>query len=224
MRKSPLPLVAMLFLWVGSLSAQQHKQSYQLRPGDQVTVSVFTAAGQQVDVVSGQRIIDRSGDIFLPYVGTVHVAGLDETELRDLLAKRYGGFYSDPVVDVKANLRVSITGAVARPGQYFLDPTSTIVDALANAGGMGSEVAVAANQIPADQGAVRLVRDGKTMFLDLRPGEVSDSVLTMRIKSGDWINVPTRARSHVRDDIQFWGGVLSFVTSVVGLVYFIGHH
>lgn len=224
MPKSILPLAALFFLWAGPLSAQQHRQTYQLRAGDQVTVSVFTAAGQKVDVVSGQRIINRSGDIFLPYVGTVHVAGLDETGLRDLLAKRYGSFYSDPVVDVKANLRISITGAVGHPGQYFLDPTSTIVDAIAKAGGMASEVAVASNQIPANQAAVRLVRDGKTMFLDLRPGQVTDSVLKMRIKSGDWINVPTRARSHVRDDIQFWGGVLSFLTSVVGLVYFMGHH
>ncbi len=224
MLQRALTLTALVLFGAGSLSAQEKQLSYELRPGDQVTISVFTAAGEQVGVVSGQRIINRAGDIFLPYVGTVHVAGLDENGLRELLTQRYGGFYSDPVVDVKANLRVSITGAVGRPGQYFLDPTSTIIDAIANAGGMGSEVAVAANQIPSDQGAVRLVRDGKTFLLDLRPGEAADSVLNMRIKSGDWINVPTRGRSKIRDDVQFWGGMLSFVTSIFGFAYLIGHH
>lgn len=219
-----LALAALVLLGAGPPLAAQQKQSYALQPGDQVTVQVYTAAGAQVDVVSGQRIIDRGGNIFLPYVGTVHVAGLDEMGLRELLTRRYGSFYSEPVVDVKVSLRISITGAVGRPGQYFLDPTATIVDAIANAGGMAPELAVASTQLPADQSAVRLVRDGKTFILNLRPDQVADSVLKMRVRSGDWINVPVRSRSRVRDDIQFWGGVLSFVTSIVALGYLIGHH
>ncbi len=219
-----LTLAALVLVCSRPLSAQDTPPAYQLRPGDQLTIQVFTAAGERVDVVSGQRVVDRSGDIFLPYVGSVHVAGLDETGTRELLAQRYGSFYSDPVVDVKADLRVSVTGAVGRPGQYFLDPTATIVDAIANAGGMMSELAVSSVQIPADQSAVQLVRDGRTYRLNLRPDQVADSVLKMRVKSGDWINVPSRTRSRVRDEIQFWGGVLSFVTSAFALVYLVGHH
>ena len=43
----------------------------------------------------------------------------------------------------------------------------------------------------------------------------------MRIQSGDWIHVPYRERSRVRDEIQFWGSVVSFAASVVGLVILI---
>ncbi len=222
MLQRALPLIALVLLATRSLAAQD-TTSYAIRPGDRVTVQVFTAAGERVDVVAGQRIVNRKGDIFLPYAGTVHVSGLDEMGLRELLTQAYGGFYSDPVVDVKVELRVSVTGAVRLAGQYFLDPTATILDAVATAGGMATEYAVASSQIPADQQNVRLVRDGKTLILNLRPDEVADSVLRMRIRSGDWINVPTRDRSRVRDDIQFWGGVLSFVTSLVGLVYLITH-
>lgn len=222
MLQRALSLIALVFLAVSGLSAQD-TTSYAVRPGDRVTVQVFTAAGERVDVVGGQRIIDRTGDIFLPYVGTVHVAGLDEMGLRDLLTRRYGSFYSDPVVDVKVELRVNVTGAVGHPGQYFLDPTATLVDAVATAGGMASEYAVTNVQIAADQSRVRLVRNGRSYTVNLRPSEVADSVLLMRIRSGDWIHVPARERSRVRDNVQFWGSVLSFVASFVGLIYLIGH-
>ncbi len=118
-------------------------------------------------------------------------------------------------------LRVSVTGSVRSAGQLYLDPTATITDAIARAGGMAAEVAVIGNQIPANQAEVRLVRDGGTTILNLRPDEVQDSVLQMRIKSGDWIHVPPRDRSRVRDEIQFWGSVLSFVSSIAAVVVLI---
>lgn len=212
-------LACLALLAAAPLAAQE--PSYALRPGDRITAEVFTAAGERVDVVSGSRIIDRNGDVFLPFVGSVHVAGLDETSLRRLLVDRYEPYYADPVVDVEVELRVSVTGSVGQPGQLYLDPTATLVDAIAQAGGMASEIAVATIQIPANQSEVRLVRDGVTTILNLRPDEVTEEVLRMRIKSGDWLHVPPRDRSRIRDEIQFWGGVLSFVGSLAALVVLI---
>jgi protein involved in polysaccharide export with SLBB domain len=203
------------------LRAQETDGNYSLRPGDRVTVEVFTAAGQRVEVVSGERILDRDGNAYLPYIDNVHLAGLDEVACRQLLVERYGHFYDDPVVNVKVQLRVNVTGAVGKPGQYFLDPTATLIDALSNAGGAGSEVAVATNQVEADPGHVRLVRDGKTMLLDLRPDNVTDEVIHMRIRSGDWIHVPPRPRSRIRDEITFWGSVTTFITSIAVLIIYI---
>ncbi len=223
MRYRALALAALVLLGSGSAAAQR-VESYALSSGDRVTIHIYTAAGAKVDVVSGQHIVDREGNIFLPYVGSLHVAGLDETGLRELLVRRYSTFYSDPVVDVEVALHVTVTGAVGRPGEYFLDPTATIIDALANAGGMASQYAVASNQLASNPGAVRLVRQGKTIILDLRPQQVADSVLNMRVKSGDWIDVPVRGTSRVRDDVQFWGSILSFLTSIFALSYLVAHH
>ena len=199
----------------------QAQEDYAIRPGDKVTISVFTAAGEQVGVVSGERILDRDGDIYLPYVGTIHAAGQNQTSLREQLVARYETFYSQPVVNVKVELRVNITGSVGRPGQYFLDPTATIIDAVSAAGGAGTEFAITSQVLPSDQSKIRLVRDGVSTIFSLRPDEVTLETLNLRIRSGDWIHVPTRARSRVRDEITFWGSVLSLAGSAVSVILLI---
>jgi polysaccharide export outer membrane protein len=198
--------------------AAQDTAPYTLRPGDRITVDVFTAAGQRVDVVSGARIVDREGAMYLPYVGTVQTAGLDETGLRTRLTELFGHFYDQPVVNVKVELRVNVTGSVGRPGQYYLDPSATIIDAIAEAGGAASEYALNTIQIPSDQSQVRLVRDGRTQILNIRPDEITEPVIRMRIHSGDWIHVPARRRSRVRDELTFWGSIISFATGVATLI------
>lgn len=220
-----LPRALFLLFLLGSAAPRfpaQAQDSYAIRSGDRVTTQLFSAAGEEVGVIGGERIVDRNGDVFLPFVGSIQVAGLDETGLRDLLTRRYSTFYDQPVVDVRVELRVNITGAVGQPGQYFLDPTATVADAIAEAGGLGPEFAVSNLQIPSDPGRVRLVRDGEARILNLRPEDVADEVLNMRIQSGDWFHVPYRQRSRIRDEVTFWGSVISFAASVVGLVVLIG--
>jgi polysaccharide export outer membrane protein len=199
----------------------QNDAPYELRPGDKVTAEVFTAAGEQVSVVSGERILDRDGNVYLPYIGTVHLAGLDQVAARDSLVARYSHFYDQPVVNLTVKLRVNVTGVVGRPGQYYLDPTATIIDALSNAGGIGSDVSVASIQVASDPEHVRLVRDGQTLILNLRADEISDSVINMRIRSGDWIHVPPQPSSRIRSELTFWGSILSFTSSIVALIVYI---
>ncbi len=79
------------------------------------------------------------------------------------------------------------------------------------------------NNIPSDQSRVRLVRDGESHVLNLRPDEVTDSVLNLPIRSGDWIHVPNQARSRLRDELQFWGNVISFVFNLVAIIIFVGN-
>ena len=196
--------------------------AYAVQSGDRIQLQMFTAAGVEVGEVEGERIIDRAGNVFLPYVGTVMVVGLDQGGIRELLVDRYSEFYSDPVIDVKVELKISVTGAVPQPGQFYLDPTATLAEALATAGGTTPEFAISAVFIPSDPTQVRLVRDGVATILNFRAEEVSQETLNMRIKSGDWLHVPYQPRSRVRDEIQFWGSVIGILTSTIGLAVLIG--
>ena len=155
-------------------------------------------------------------------MGTVRAAGLDQNSLRELLVEVYGVFYAEPVVNVKVELQVSVTGAVPRPGRFYMDPTATLVDALADAGGPNIEYAVTGSQIPADPREIQLVREGVRQTLNFHPAEITEETLRIRIRSGDWIHVPPQDRTRVREEVMFWGTLLSFATSVIGLVVLIG--
>jgi polysaccharide biosynthesis/export protein len=197
--------------------AQQAPAGYGVQPGDQIETTFYTAGGEALTSVGGNRLVDREGNVFFPYVGTVHVEGLDAGAIRSLLAKRFEPFYKDPVITVNVKLKVNITGVVGAPGHYLFDPTTTIMDALAQAGGTGLEFTIS-NNAAADLENSRLVRDGRTIILDLRPEAADPIPLQMRVQSGDWIHVPPQVRSRIRDDITFWSGVISLLTSVVAVI------
>jgi polysaccharide export outer membrane protein len=104
--------------------------------GDQLTVQV-----QDLDEIRGDHPIrvDSQGNINLPILGRVHVAGLSvegtETELR----KRLITVLKDPEVTVTvAEFRshpVSILGSVRTPGVVQLTGTKTLSEVLSMAGG-----------------------------------------------------------------------------------------
>ena len=187
--------------------------------GDQVIIAFYTAAGVEVTEVSGERTVDPNGEIFLPFLGTVSVRGLETAGIRSLLVDRYSALYSDPVVEVVTNVNVNITGAVQNPGQFFLPASATLVDALARAGGATSEVEASGGASDASQ--VRLVRDGVSTIIDMRPLDVRPQVLDLKVQSGDWLYVPRSQRSRTREDINFWGSVVSTLFTAASLVILI---
>lgn len=201
-------------LLASPLGAQNTARSteYGLQPGDQVETTFYTAGGEALASVAGTRLVDREGNVFFPFIGTVHVQGSDAQVIREQLVQRFGPYYKDPVITVTVKLKVNITGIVGAPSHYLLDPTTTIVDAIAQAGGTGLEFQVA-NNAPADLEHVRLVREGQTIMMNLRPETADPRPLEMRVQSGDWIYVPPRPRSRFRDDISFYAGLLSLFTS-----------
>jgi len=194
-----------------------------VRPGDRIEIEMFTAAGEPLEEVGGTRTVDRNGNLFLPFVGSIEVAGQDASDIRELLERRYADYFSSPVVNVETQIRVNVTGSVRSPGNYFVDPTSTLIDVLSTAGGMNSEVAFGTFGAPADPSRVQLVRGQERRSLDLRPESVDEEILNIRIRSGDWLHVPPRTRSQLRDDVQFLGSITSLITSVLTVVILLGN-
>jgi polysaccharide export outer membrane protein len=210
-------LVVAALLTQGLGAQQSDATDYGVRPGDQIETTFYTAGGEVVGPIQGSRLVDREGNLFFPYVGTVHVEGLDAGEIRALLLQKFAPFYKDPVLTVDVKLKVNITGVVGSPGHYLFDPTATVIDAVSQAGGTGLEFTIA-NNAAADLENARLVRDGRTIILNLRPEAADPATMTMRVQSGDWIHVPPRGRSRFRDDITFWSGVISLFTSIVATI------
>jgi protein involved in polysaccharide export with SLBB domain len=192
-----------------------------VQSGDQVSIAFYTSAGERLDEVSGARTVDPNGELFLPFLGTVAVAGMGSADIRRLLEERYGALYSNPVVEVVAQVHVNVTGAVRNPGQYFVPSSATLVDALTRAGGVTSDVDLSMGGGASDPSQVRLVRDGVGTVIDMRPLSASPEVIGLRVQSGDWLFVPRAQSSRLRENVTFWGSVFSMLFTAVSLVVLI---
>lgn len=208
-------LFALGFLLAGVATAEGQLATAGVRPGDQVIIEFYTAAGKSIPEVAGERIVDQSGELFLPYVGPVLVEGLTAGEIRTTLRNRYESFYEDPVIDVQTKFRVNVTGAVREPGNYLVEPTTTIVDVVSLAGGLGTSVSAGVSGGAPDAARVHLFRDGGSSVLDLRAEHADPALMNMRVTSGDWIWVPAQSISIWRENLSLIGGVLSIAASVV---------
>jgi polysaccharide export outer membrane protein len=104
--------------------------------GDLLAVSVLGAPDYHYDVR-----VSSSGEISLPMVGSIKVAGLTtpqaETTIAQALQKQ--GFFNDPRVSVfvkeYSTSGTSVLGEVQHPGIYPLLGHRTLLDALSAAGG-----------------------------------------------------------------------------------------
>lgn len=106
---------------------------YQLGTGDQIRISVFG----QPDL-SGQFVVDGTGAIALPLIGTIQAQGKSTTELEQTIYDRLiDGYVRDPQVSAEViNYRpFYILGEVSNPGEYPYTNNLTVLNAVASAGG-----------------------------------------------------------------------------------------
>ena len=67
------------------------------------------------------RTVDENGDLDMPIIGPIQCKGKTRSELAQEIADkiREGGYISDPTVNIQfADMKISVIGEVARPGQY----------------------------------------------------------------------------------------------------------
>jgi protein involved in polysaccharide export with SLBB domain len=108
---------------------------YTLDSGDRLRVVVF---GQ--DGLTNSYVVDASGHIAMPLIGSVLARGLTTDQLAGALtAKLRDGYIREPhvAVEVEAYRPFFILGEVTQPGQYPYVANMTAETAVAIAGGFG---------------------------------------------------------------------------------------
>ena len=93
---------------------------------------------QRKDVYATFKV-NAAGNINLPLIGTVKVAGLNRDEASQLIASKYSQKeLKRPLIDVRINnLYVVVLGEVSNEGKYILDRENyELIDILAEAGGL----------------------------------------------------------------------------------------
>jgi polysaccharide export outer membrane protein len=115
-------------------------QVHQLGPRDLIQIKVY----QQPDLTQEIRV-DDDGTVTLPLVGQVRAAGMTvEAFARDLVA-RYREFLLNPEITVfvkeynKREMEISVLGEVGKSGFFRFEEKSTLLDVLAQVGGLKPE-------------------------------------------------------------------------------------
>ena len=114
--------------------AAHSDDNYVIGANDVLAINVW----KEPDV-SRSVPVRSDGKISLPLVGELQAGGQTPRQLEQEIAKRLQNFISEPEVTVivteSKSQKINILGMVARPGTYLLTGTTTILDAVAMAGG-----------------------------------------------------------------------------------------
>jgi polysaccharide biosynthesis/export protein len=113
-------------------------KDYRVGPNDLIDIEVL-----DLDNLKRTVRVNAAGAISLPLIGQVVVGGLTSQEVEARIADRYREKYlQNPQVSIFikefTTERITIEGAVARPGIFPLAGRMTLLRALALAGGFGS--------------------------------------------------------------------------------------
>lgn len=111
-----------------------HNNTYVIGDDDLLEVNVW----KEPDV-SRTIPVRSDGKISLPLVGEVQAAGRTPVQLEEDITNRLRNFITEPAVTVMVqkinSLKFNVMGEVIKPGSYALTTATTIVDAIATAGG-----------------------------------------------------------------------------------------
>ena len=181
-------VMALLFILSPFLAVPQEKftQEYRIGPKDLLEISVFGA-----DELSRTVRVSEDGKVTLPLLGEVLVDGLTKSEVEKKLGQLLGEKYvQNPQVTVfireYQSKRVSVLGAVEKPGPYQLLGRQTLMQIISEAGGLTRD---AGNEIV----IIRQLPDGSSTSLRISIDDLflkGDAKLNVPMEAGDIVTVP----------------------------------
>jgi polysaccharide biosynthesis/export protein len=179
-------VIALVLASVPLVAQDKITQEYKVGPKDLLEISVFGA-----DQLSKTVRVSEDGKITMPLLGEVLVDGLTKSEVEQTLARLLGEKYvQNPHVTVfireYQSKRVSVLGAVEKPGPYQLLGRQTLMQIISEAGGLtrdaGSEIVI-----------IRQLSDGTSTSLRISIDDLfikGDAKLNIPLEAGDIVNVP----------------------------------
>jgi polysaccharide export outer membrane protein len=173
----------------------------KLGPGDLIELNVYN-----VPELTTKARVSNTGDVYLPLVDYVHVAGLTQEEAQAVIEKRLeeGGFVRNPHVTIfvdEANSQgVTVLGEVAKPGIYADPADRKLYEVISLAGGFTGNAAR----------KIAVIRRGQAdaIHIDL-PRNLGDDVSgNIDVLPGDTITVPKAPIIYVVGDVGRPSGLM----------------
>jgi len=153
-------------------------EDYLIGPGDEILIRAWG----QIDL-DGKLVVDREGQVFLPKVGTLSVAGLKFQQLPEYFRSAIGRVFRNFDLTVSLgrlrSIQVFVVGQARRPGSYTVSSLSTLVNTLFASGGPSASGSLRRIQLKRNNSVVTefdfydlLLKGDKSKDARLLPGDV----------------------------------------------------
>ena len=169
------------------------------KPGDAIRLQIWqpwriSEGKAEILGLNGDYAVNSQGYTTLPLIGEIKTIGLNQQTLAARLKEKYSPFIKDPFIMVTPLIRVTLQGAVNRPGAYLIPPTSSLWELVGMANGPSGNANL--EKMQSERGG-RIVNKNL-----LRSFEKGYSLQEIGVLSGDQILVPARRSFGYRDALS----------------------
>jgi polysaccharide export outer membrane protein len=172
-----------------------------LGPGDAIRLAI-----EDEPELGGEYTVSAEGGALLPLIGLVRVADRPFDEVAAEVLAAYGRELVDADVVVTPVLRIAVLGEVRQPGLLPVDPTFTLADVLAAAGGLTPL---------GDPGRITLLRGGESIRFAL---DDDTELLRQAPRPGDQILVSRRSWVRENLNVLIGAGASVLAAAVTSLI------
>jgi polysaccharide biosynthesis/export protein len=172
-------------------------ETYLLGPGDIVEIEIAEVPG-----TLARTFVMPDGIIYYNLAGGVRAEGLTQKQFSEKLTKALQHDYTKPVVNVSLvevrSRRYSILGRVFKPGIYPLRQPTTLLEAIAQAGGLYTSSFSGFTEELADLSNSVVIRNGKILPVNfdklVRNGDASQNIY---LRDSDHVYLPSATSTSV---------------------------
>ncbi len=152
--------------------------NYLLGAGDEIQLQVWGVAD-----FATQLVVDRNGQVMVPRVGVLTVAGLRVEQLEGVLRSHIGKVFTNfelaASVSKLRSIQVYVVGQAQRPGTYTLSSLSTLINALFASGGPNANGSMRAIELKRGSRTITtldlydfIAKGDQSKDITLQPGDV----------------------------------------------------
>ncbi len=157
-----------------------------------------------------EYIINGDGYILLGSLGKVKIVGLTVEQATEVLYEKFEKYGKNLTIIVEPMIRVILRGEFGQAGMYRFNPSSSIWDVIAKAGGMSSSFAM---------DNMYIIRRDDILYKNFKDAlYVGTSLAEIGIESGDEIVAPRVNRISFNSVMRY----VNFGASLILLYYAIG--
>ncbi len=172
-------------------------QEYLVGVGDILEIEISEMPGTRAET-----FVMPDGMLYYDLAGGVQAGGITLETLRQRLRDALSNDYSSPLVQLTLkevnSRRYWILGRVNSPGLYPIQQPTTLLEAIARAGGLFTSRFSGSTEELGDLGRSVVIREGKVLPVDfkalLREGDMSQNIY---LRPDDYIFIPSALSSNV---------------------------